>query len=69
MKKNAPDSARNKALRVAQFANARRAGPTKAEKNLAARIKDYDLMKAAREHENGPEKRMERGYHKPGSLQ
>lgn len=44
-------------LFVASYAKPRNARPTKAEKRLAGRIKDYDTIKD------------KLGYHIPGSLQ
>lgn len=50
--------------KVAQFANPRNARPTKAEYRLAARIRDWDGIKAEKQGKSG-----KFSYHKPGSLQ
>lgn len=49
--------------KTAQFANKRARGPTKAEKWLAIRIKDWERTLAASKND------LSRSYHKPGSLQ
>lgn len=67
LKRNS-NPARNKELKVAQYANPKRKEhPNQPE--LDRRRKDWEMMKAARDHHNGPAKRMENGYHRPGSYQ
>ena len=52
---------------VARYANPRHSGPTKAERWLAVRIKDFEGLSSK---EAGVSKRRATGgYHRPGRLQ
>lgn len=56
-------SERNKALKVAQFANPRKPGLTKAELRLASRTADYHSMTGRHDF-----KAPHGAFHKPGAL-
>lgn len=71
MRKKSKYAAKKKGLfdateksKTAQFANPRNSRPTKAEYNLARRIKDWEGIKATIQGKSG-----KYSFHKPGSLQ
>jgi len=55
--------------KTAQYANPRHAKPTKAEKRLLGRIKDYNIGPTTNTEAKVESRWKTGGFHKPGSLQ